>query len=183
MHSPKEPIFVRMDDQMAEWMEETTRKRPVRTLVLLVLCSLQGHPAAGSSWADKVEQLLMKQLEFTATTHETCLYIGAYAGQDVLIYRQVDDFMATGRDESLLRSLFTFLASKINIEAEVGLVSHYIGIEVVQDRDYIKVYVSKYTKKILAKHGWEKGMKSESHLIEPVHPSAFKELEETIPPT
>jgi hypothetical protein len=87
---------VRMDDQMAEWLEETTGKRRDRTLVLPVLCAFQGHPAAGSSWAEKVEKLLMGQLEFTSTTHETCLYIGAYAGQDVLICLKVDDFMAAG---------------------------------------------------------------------------------------
>jgi hypothetical protein len=150
---PKEPTFVRMDDQMAEWLEETTGKRPYRTLVLPVLWALQGHPSAGSSWAEKVEQLLMAQLEFTSTTHETCLYIGAYVGQDVLIFSQVDDYMAAGKDESKMRSLFTFLATKINIEAEVGLVSHYNGIEIVQDRDYIKVHVSTYLEKILANHG------------------------------
>jgi hypothetical protein len=75
----------------------------------------------------------MGQLEFTSTTNETCLYIGAYTGQDVLICRKVDDFMAAGKDESKLRSLFKFLATKINIDAEVGLVSHYNGIEIVKD--------------------------------------------------
>jgi hypothetical protein len=125
---PKEPMFLRIDDQMAKWLEETTGKQPDRTLVLPVRCALQGHPATGSSWADKVEQLLMRQLEFTSTTHDTCFYVGAYAGQDVLICRQLDICMAAGKDESKLRSLFTFLATNINIEAEVGLVSHYNGI-------------------------------------------------------
>jgi hypothetical protein len=133
-----------MDYQMAEGLEETTGKRPDITLVLPVLCALQGHPPAGSSWADKVEQLLMVQLEFTSTTHDTCLYISAYTGQDVLICRKVDDFMAAGKDESKLRSLFKFLVTNINIDAEVGLISHYNGIEIVQDRDYIKVHVITY---------------------------------------
>jgi hypothetical protein len=75
----------------------------------------------------------MGQLKFTSTSHDTFLYIDAYAGQYVLIFRQVDDFMAAGKDESKLRILFTFLSTKINIEAEVGLVSHYNGIEIVQD--------------------------------------------------
>jgi hypothetical protein len=76
---PKEPKFVRIDDQMDEWMEESTGQRTDRSLVLPVLCALQGHPAAGSSWADKVEQLLITELDFTSTTHETCLYSGNYA--------------------------------------------------------------------------------------------------------
>jgi hypothetical protein len=65
----------------------------------------------------------------------------------------------------------------------VGLVSHYNGIEIVQDRDYVKVHVGKYIDKILTNHGWEQGAKSESRLIEPLHPSAFKELEEMSPST
>jgi hypothetical protein len=63
------------------------------------------------------------------------------------------------------------------------LVSHYNGIEIVQDRDYVKIHVGKYIGKILANHGWEQGTKAESRLIEPLHPSTFKELEETVPPT
>jgi hypothetical protein len=91
---PKEPMFVRIDDQMAEWMEDIMKKQPDRTPVLPVVCALQGHPTSGSSWADKVEDLLMNQLEFTSKTHETCLYIGSYAGKYFIICRQVDDFMA-----------------------------------------------------------------------------------------
>jgi hypothetical protein len=113
---------------MAEWVEEVSDTRPYRALVLPVLCALQGHPAAGISWADKVEQLLMTDLKFTSTTHDTCLYSGKYTAQEVLICRQVDDFMAAGLNESRLRLLFTYLATLINIEAEVGLVSHYNGI-------------------------------------------------------
>jgi hypothetical protein len=178
----KEPTFVRIDDQMAEWLEEITGKRPDRTLVLPVLCTLQGHPAAGSSWADKVEGLLKDDLGFTSTIHETCLYLGSYGGQEVLIGRQIDDFLAAGLDEQPLRDLFQYLATKINIVAEIGLVSHYNGIEIVQDRDYVKIHVGKYIGKILANHGWEQGTKAESILIEPLHPSALKELEETSPP-
>jgi hypothetical protein len=167
---------VRIDDQMAEWMEDASGTRPDRSQVLPVLCALQGHPATGSSWTDTVEDLIMTQMSFTSTTHETCLYIGSYAGQDILIYRQVDDFMAAEEHEGPLRELFQFLATKISIEAEIGLVSHYNGIEIAQDWDYVKIHVAKYTGKILATHSWEQGSKAESRLIEPLHTSAFKEL-------
>jgi hypothetical protein len=180
---PKEPTFVRIGDQMAEWMEDINGTQPDRSQVLQVLCALQGHPAAGSSWADKVEDLLITQMSFTSTTHETCLYIGSYDGQDIMICRQKDNFLAAGELESPIRQLFQFLGTKINIEADIGLVSHYNGIEIVQDQDYIKIHVGKYIGKILANHGWEQWSKAESRLIEPLHPSAFKELEETAPLT
>jgi hypothetical protein len=51
---PNEPTVVRIDDQMTEWLEKFTGKRPDRTLLLPVLCALQGQLAAGSSWVDKV---------------------------------------------------------------------------------------------------------------------------------
>jgi hypothetical protein len=125
---------------------------------------------------------LKEDLGFTSTTHETCLYLGSYGGQEVLIGRKIDDCLAAGRDEQPLRDLFQYLATKINIVAEIGLVSHYNGIDIVQDRDYVKIHISKYIGKILANHGWEQGKKGELRLIEPLHPSAFKELEETAPP-
>jgi hypothetical protein len=162
---PKEPKYVRIDDQMTEWMEETQGHIPARTKVITVLCALQGHPAAGSLWADKVKEILVDGLHFICATHETCLYIRSFADQDVLIGCQVDDFMAAGQEEKGLRALFAHLATKIKIEAEVALLTHYNGIEIIQDRDYVKIPVSTYIGKILANHGWERGSKSESRLI------------------
>jgi hypothetical protein len=155
---------------------ENHGKRPNRTLVLPVICALQGHPAAGSSWDEKVEGILKDDLGFTSTTHETCLYLGSYGGQEVLIGHQIDDFLAAGLDEQPLRDLFQYLATKINIVAEIGLVSRFNGIEIVQDRDYVKIHVGKYIGKILSNHVWEQGTKAESRLIEPLRPSAFKEI-------
>jgi hypothetical protein len=103
--------------------------------------------------------------------------------QNVLIGRQVDAFMAASLQEEGLRALFTHLATKIKIEAEVGLLVHYTGIDIIQDREYVKIHVSSYIGNILANHGLEQGSKTGSRLIEPLHPSALRELEETYPPT
>jgi hypothetical protein len=65
----------------------------------------------------------------------------------------------------------------------VGLISHYNSIETIQDRDYVKIHDGKYMHKILTNHGWEQATKYEARLIEPLHPSAFKYLEETTHPT
>jgi hypothetical protein len=92
----KEPTFVSIDDQMAEWIEYVTGARPDTSTVLPVLCALQGHPAAGSARADEVEDLLVTQMKFTYTMYDTCFYIGIYAGKDILICRQIDDFLAAG---------------------------------------------------------------------------------------
>jgi hypothetical protein len=56
---PEEPTLIRIDDQMAECIEDINSTQPDRSQVLPVLCALQGHPAAGSYWAEKVEDLLI----------------------------------------------------------------------------------------------------------------------------
>jgi hypothetical protein len=79
--------------------------------------------------------------------------------------------------------LFKHLTTKIKIEAEVGLLMHYNGIDIVQDRDYVVIHVSGYIGKIIANHGREQDIKVKSRLVEPLHPSALQELEAPEPPT
>jgi hypothetical protein len=121
-------------------------------------------------------------LKFTSPVHEPCLYVGTFGVQVTLIGRQVDDFKAAGIQEDKLRDLFKYLATKINIVAEDGLMSHYNGIDIVQARDYIKINAETYIDKILKVHGWETASSTEYHLVEPIHPSAVREIEETAPP-
>jgi hypothetical protein len=54
-----QPIFVRIDDQMEDWIEDTMGKRPDIFLMLPVMCAFQCHPAFGTSWVDNVDQLLV----------------------------------------------------------------------------------------------------------------------------
>jgi hypothetical protein len=75
-----------------------------------------------------------------------------------------------------------YLATKINIVAEDGLMSHYNGIDIVQERDYIKIHIETHIDNILKVHGWETASSTEHRLVEPIHPSAVRELEETAPP-
>jgi hypothetical protein len=60
--------------------------------------------------------------------------------------------------------------------------SHYNRIDIVQARDYIKIHVETYIDKILKVHGWETASSTEDRLVEPLHPTAVRELEETAPP-
>ena len=71
------------------------------------------------------------------------------------------------------------MGAEVRLEAEEGFVSHYNGIDFLQTRDYIKMHAQSYISKILENHGWSTAGKGESRLIEPLHPSAVKELETT----
>jgi hypothetical protein len=147
-----------------------------------VQCALQGHQKSGWIWADNFEAYLKNDLGFTLPVHEPCLYIGNYGGQVTMIGRQVDDFKAAGLQEDKLRDLFAFFKTKINIVAEVGLMCHYNIIDIVQATDYVKIHVEKCIDKILKVHGWETASPIEDCLVELIHPSAVREMEETDPP-
>jgi hypothetical protein len=126
--------------------------------------------------------LSQERFEIYVPVHEPCIYVGTFGGQVTLIGRQVDDFKDSGIQEDKLRDLFKYLATKINIIAEDGLMSHYNGIDIVQARDYINIHVETYIDKILKVHEWETVSSTEDPLVEPIHPSAVHELEETAPP-
>jgi hypothetical protein len=140
-------------------------------MVLPVLCALEAHPEAGSSWSNKIESILINELNRVSPTHEPCLYIGHYANQEVPIGQHIDDFMIAALHEEGQWDLFAHLATKINIGIEPGLLSHYNHIDKVKDHEYLKIQVGKYIGKILA------------DLIKPLHPSSLRELEETPSPS
>jgi hypothetical protein len=73
--------------------------------------------------------------------------------------------------------LIVKLGLTVAIKAEEGLMTHFNGLEIVQDRDYIHIHVAPYLDKILANHGWSEEGKQETRLVEPIHPSSIKELE------
>jgi hypothetical protein len=69
------------------------------------------------------------------------------------------------------------LGLKVSIQAEEGLSTHFNGLEIFQDRDYIHIHFAPYLDKILVNNGWTEEGKQETRVIEPVHPSSIKELE------
>jgi hypothetical protein len=75
--------------------------------------------------------------------HEKCLYLGKYEGNQIICYRQSYDFLYGGEHESQ------------------SLTTHYNGIKIVQDRDYIHIHVTPYIDKILENHRWGEEGKSE----------------------
>jgi hypothetical protein len=113
---PKESTFMQIDDHMAEWIEETLGTKVDFTMVLPVLCTLQGHPEAESSWTNKIEPILINDLNFVSPAHEPCLYIGNYANQEVLIGRQIDDFKTAALHEDRLRALRPRSTSALNLD-------------------------------------------------------------------
>jgi hypothetical protein len=167
---PAEPTFMRIDPQMREWLQEQKGVKVEEGDVHPVICALQGHPKYGSLWAEKVNSYILGDLQFITTVHEPCLYIGVFAKQPVTIGWQVDEFKVAALSVDTSHALINFLQSTITIEVEMGIVSHYNGIDIVKAHD--KTYMLGLT----STHCWW------ISLIEPIHPRAILELEDTDPP-
>ena len=58
-----------------------------------VLHSLQGHPESGKMWMELIDQVLLKQMNFTTTAHDRCIYRTVIKEKLVLLLQQVDDFL------------------------------------------------------------------------------------------
>jgi hypothetical protein len=178
---PSEPFYVWVDQQYRDWYK--ARKGIEIPMGSILECNkaFNGHPEAGRLWADKIEGNL-KLLGFKAPTQEPCVYRGTYKGHDVLICRQVDDFMFAAKDRAICTELAETLQKggegrdpiKITINDEP--VTHYNGLDIEQTRDYIKINVRSYIDKILEGHGWSTPTNSET-IKEPIHPSGVGSLE------
>jgi hypothetical protein len=85
--------------------------------------------------------------------------------------------MFGGKSKPSLRRLANKIGKEVGFLVTPGLVTHYNGLEVVQDRDYVHIHVVPYIEKILNNHGWATAGKDEDRIIEPVHSSSIKEIE------
>ena len=56
--------------------------------------ALQGHPKAGVLWERMITNFLTNKMGFNNTALEHNLYIGTINGEEVLVCRQVDDFVS-----------------------------------------------------------------------------------------
>jgi hypothetical protein len=131
---------------------------------------------------DKVESYILGNLQFTTTMHGPYIYIGVFTEKPMMIGGQVDAFKVAAQSVDTSCTLIKFLQSKITIEADECIMSHYNGIIIVQTRDFIKIHVGTCINKLRENHGWETPPPMESHLIEPIRPSSICELNETEPP-
>jgi hypothetical protein len=168
--------YMAVDQQMIDWWFEKHGTRLTLDMVFRINMALQGHPRAGQWWEDKILQNLT-DIGFRPLHHEACLYIGKFENLEVLVCRQTEDFMFGGESEPSLRRLANKIGKEVDFLVAPGLVTHYNGLEVVQDRDYVHIHVGPYIDKILNNHGWATAGKDEDRIIEPVHPSSIKEIE------
>ena len=90
-HAPAPEVltYLVIDDQYADWHRHKYNEEVDRDLVIQVGKALQVHPEAGASFSKMTNQTL-KDMGFTTTVHEPCVYRRTYNGAETIILRQVD---------------------------------------------------------------------------------------------
>ncbi|KAL7532881.1 hypothetical protein ACHAWF_004272, partial [Thalassiosira exigua] len=150
---PKQGFYICPDKAIRHWWVHHKKRPPIPDgWVIPILATMQGHPEAGRLW-EKHADMILCDLGLVPTTHEPCLYSGLVDGHRVLFKRQVDDFEIAAPNERIANILFDRIDDKITFPLKrMGLVDMFNGLDILQTRDYIKVYCQTYIERISAKH-------------------------------
>ena len=149
---PKQGFYLRPDKAFSEWWASKGRPPIPPGYVIPVFKAMQGHPESPRLWEQHIDKII-RDIGFTPTTHEPCLYSGIVQGQRVLFMRQVDDFAIAAPSESISNIVFDMLDDKLTfLMKRMGLVTLFNGMDVTQTADFIKISCSTYIDKIMPKH-------------------------------
>jgi hypothetical protein len=154
---PTQPFYMFIDDQFRDWWENCLGRDPIpRGHVLKVNKALQGHPEAPRLWHKHIDKIMTKELEFQATTHETCLYHKHIGNDLVLVLRQVDDFAIASTNPEHCKNTIQEIESRMqNPLNDLGTIKRFNGIDILQARDFVKISCETYIDKIVSHHGWQ----------------------------
>ena len=182
---PVAPLYITVDKQYQDWYKAKGYGTIPDGHVIKANRALQGHPESARQWALLIDRILRTKLNLKPTTHEPCLYSGTHDGIKIFFLRQVDDFAIACPDESIAKSMIDKINQFMQVQIKyLGLLTRYNGVDVLQTREYIKIYNSTYINKILKGHqSWMEErycanmpipMKSEQTFI--------RQIEKAVPP-
>jgi hypothetical protein len=145
-----------IDNNFREWWEKHLKQEPIpkECTVIQVCKAIQGHPESPRLWEKHIDRIV-RDMNFAPTRHEPCLYRGNYKGQTVLFLRQVDDFAVAAKDKSICSTINAHINKKMSMDVkDLGVISRFNSMDILQTRDYIKITCKKYIHKMLQSHDW-----------------------------
>ena len=138
---PTNPTYVRLDTVMKEYYEREKYMQVKKVWVVQIKKALEGLPEAIAKWDERVNRTL-SSVGFKATTHDTSLYLGNFEGHQMIIVRQVDDFLWLGEYQSRIRRLTTIMNTKFNVEmGKIQVAGIHNGVDIIQVRYFVKISV------------------------------------------
>ena len=157
--APKAPVFVTVDKQFREQYKSRYPDVPDlhEKAVLPVHGTIQGHPESPRLWSKLIDGII-KKLNLKPCHHEPCLYYTNNifgTKKTVLFLRQVDDFAVACQDKDIAEQVIQAIDSKMTIKIKnLGILSRFNGVDILQSRHYIKLSNKTYIKKISSHHNW-----------------------------
>jgi hypothetical protein len=154
--APAAPLYMLIDDAYRDWWENHLKLPPIPPghTVVRVNNAIQGHPECPRLWEKLIDRIL-KQMGFTASTHEPCLYKATINGELALFLRQVDDFAISTMQQQTANHIISEINKHLHLPIHnLGVVSQYNGIDIEQTKFSVKLHCSKYLNKMLSSHGW-----------------------------
>jgi len=157
--APKAPLFVTIYKQYREWYKSRFPDEPdiADKAVLPVHGALQGHPESPRLWSKLIDAII-KELNLKPCHHELCLYYTENTfgeSKQVLFLRQVDDFAVSCQDQATADKIIQAIDKKMTIKIKnLGMLSRFNGIDIMQSKHYIKLYNKTYITKVSSHHDW-----------------------------
>lgn len=108
---------------------------------------MYGLRQAPRAWNNKLNQILM-ELGFSKCTKEPSVYRKTIKGDLLVVAVYVDDLFLTRTSKKLINDFKRGMASKFDM-SDLGRLTYYLGMEVVQDDQGITLNQRQYAKKIL----------------------------------
>ena len=153
---PDIPTYLVIDDQYADWYFNKFNEEIDRDLVIPVGKALQGHPEAGASFSKMVNSTL-KDMGFTTTVHEPCIYRRQMDGVETILLRQVDDIAISGPSTADCQHVIDTLNDTFDLTVR-GILKDttFNGTDVKQTSKAIKLSCGTYIRKLVKGHEWFK---------------------------
>ena len=146
---PKQGFYIRPDKAFSEWFMTRYNRKIPDGWVIPVLAAMQGHPESPRLWEKHCDRILRK-IGFVPTIHEPCLYSGYIENTRDYFKRQMDDFAIACQEERIATIIFDAIDLELQIPIKrQGLVTLFNGLDVLQSRWFIKIYVETYLTKTL----------------------------------
>lgn len=116
--------------------------------------ALYGLRQAPRAWYNRIESYFLKE-GFEKCPSEHTLFVKSGAKTDMLIISlYVDDLIFTGNNETMFSDFKESMKKEFDM-TNLGRMSYFLGVEVVQNSSGIFVSQSKYTKEILERFGMD----------------------------
>jgi hypothetical protein len=119
--------------------------------VLRLAKALYGLRQTPRAWNAKLDQTL-RALGFTNSNSEHAVYTRGHGSSRLLVGVYVDDLIITGSDASEIATFKLQMQGQFKM-SDLGLLSFYLGIEVLQREDSIHISQAGYARKVLDKAG------------------------------